>query len=271
MGGTGQRAAGREADATAKVGPITECERVPFEPSIEVQPSTRSAESPTGLEVSLRGPAGVGKPVHDRHIEPQEHDGHAAGRDHGEPVARGGLGACTPAQYEAETASSLPGGAARRNRRSARSKSKRRCWRKRSRARSISPRLMTTPNSATPNIRAGRCSRCISSRRTPQRGIIIKVAGKIDTEPRHRTARHDVRRTRRQQPFSKFTLKFRPGATAPLVSPPRAAPTRRRRELTPWSAPNRTTLHRRASRSKSPRASTKAPAPRVVSHRSNRR
>ena len=32
---------------------IVECERVPFNPSIEVQPTTRSAESPTGLDVSL--------------------------------------------------------------------------------------------------------------------------------------------------------------------------------------------------------------------------
>ena len=32
---------------------ISECDRVPFEPSIEVQPTTRSAESPSGLDVSL--------------------------------------------------------------------------------------------------------------------------------------------------------------------------------------------------------------------------
>ena len=38
--------------ADSGIGPIAECERVPFEPSIEVNPSTRSAESPTGLEVS---------------------------------------------------------------------------------------------------------------------------------------------------------------------------------------------------------------------------
>ena len=36
-----------------EVGPIGECERVPFDPSIEVQPTTRSAESPSGLNVSL--------------------------------------------------------------------------------------------------------------------------------------------------------------------------------------------------------------------------
>ena len=35
---------------------IGECERVPFSPSLEAQPSTRSAESPTGLAVSLLVP-----------------------------------------------------------------------------------------------------------------------------------------------------------------------------------------------------------------------
>ena len=39
--------------ASDEVGPIGECERVPFDPSIEVQPSTRAAESSTGLDVSL--------------------------------------------------------------------------------------------------------------------------------------------------------------------------------------------------------------------------
>ena len=40
-----------------------------------------------------------------------------------------------------------------------------------------------------------------------------------------------------QQPFSKFTLKFRPGATAPLVSPPACGTYAAQGELTPWSAP----------------------------------
>ena len=47
--------------------------------------------------------------------------------------------------------------------------------------------------SANPATRTGRCWRCMSSRRTPQRGIIIKVAGQDRTEPRDRAAGHDVR------------------------------------------------------------------------------
>ena len=70
MGGTANSGLKRATE----VGPIGECERVPFEPSIEVQPTTRSAESPTGLNVSLVVPQSVGKPVLDRDGEPEGHD-----------------------------------------------------------------------------------------------------------------------------------------------------------------------------------------------------
>ena len=41
------------SDAVSEIPPVGECERVPFEPTIEVQPYDASAESPTGLDVSL--------------------------------------------------------------------------------------------------------------------------------------------------------------------------------------------------------------------------
>ena len=111
VGGTRDRTARRDADESRRdvVGPIGECDRVPFEPSIEAQPSTRSAESPTGLEVSLVVPQTWENPftistanLKDTNVTLPE--GMTAN-----PVLAAGLGACTPAQYEAETASSLPG------------------------------------------------------------------------------------------------------------------------------------------------------------------
>ena len=104
----------------------------------------------------------------------------------------------------------------------------------------------------------------------PARGIIIKVAGKIEPNPVTGQLVTTFEENP-QQPFSKFTLKFRPGATAPLVSPPRAGPTRTQAELTPWSAPTEPRFVV-APRSKiNPGRRTKARAPRVASHRSNRR
>ena len=39
--------------AETVVGPVVECERVPFAPSIVVRPTTNTAESPSGLNISL--------------------------------------------------------------------------------------------------------------------------------------------------------------------------------------------------------------------------
>ena len=50
------------SETSMETAPIVACERVPFNPSIEVQPSTRSAESPTGLDVSLVVPQSWEKP-----------------------------------------------------------------------------------------------------------------------------------------------------------------------------------------------------------------
>ena len=70
----------------------------------------------------------------------------------------------------------------------------------------------------------------------PERGIFVKVAGKITPNPVTGQLVTTFENTP-QQPFSKFTLKFRPGATAPLVSPPACGTYSAQAELTPWSAP----------------------------------
>ena len=79
-----------------EVGPIGECERVPFEPSIEVQPTTTSAESPSGLNVSLVVPQAWENPyslatanLKDTTVTLPE--GMTAN-----PSLAAGLGACTP-------------------------------------------------------------------------------------------------------------------------------------------------------------------------------
>ena len=43
-------------EQSAEIPPMTGCERVPFNPSIVVEPTTRSAESSSGLNVSLAVP-----------------------------------------------------------------------------------------------------------------------------------------------------------------------------------------------------------------------
>ncbi len=221
--------------ATSEVGPITECGRIPFEPSIEVQPSTRAAESPTGLEVSLVVPQQWENPLTLSTANLKDATVTLPEGMTANPSLAAGLGACTPAQYEAETSSSLPGEGCPAE----------------SKIGSIeieTPLLAETVHGAIyiatpydnpfpePEHPGGSLLALYVVAKDPARGILIKVAGKITPNPvtGQLVTTFDENP---QQPFSKFTLKFRPGATAPLVSPPTCGAYSVPAALTPWSAP----------------------------------
>jgi hypothetical protein len=207
---------------------MVECERVPFAPSIEVQPSTRSAESPSGLDVSLLVPQAWEKPetlatsnLKDTTVTLPE--GFTIN-----PSAGSGLGACAPAEYEAETAASLPGAGC-----PAESK--------------IGSIEIETPVLAEKIPGAIYIAKPYDNpfdsllglyvvAKDPFRGVVIKVAGKIEPNPVTGQLVTTFENTP-QQPFSKFTLKFRPGATAPLVSPAVCGTYTTLAGLTPWAAP----------------------------------
>ncbi len=221
--------------ATSQVGPITGCEHVQFEPEIEAQPSTVSAESPTGLEVSL---------VVQQTWENQFTLATSYLKDAKVTLPEGmtanpglaeGLGACTPEEYARETSSSLPGEGCPPE----------------SKIGSINietPLLNESiPGSiyiATPYDNpfgdtehpGGSLLALYVVAKDRERGVLIKVAGKITPNPvtgQLVTTFEDTP----QQPFSKFTLKFRPGATAPLISPPACGSYNLQAALSPWSAP----------------------------------
>ena len=223
--------------ADDEVGPIGECERVPFEPEIEVNPSTRAAESPTGMEVSLVVPQAWENP---NTISTASLKDATVTLPEGvtvNPSAGSGLGSCTVAQYESETAASPPGAGCPPE----------------SKLGSI---LIETPLLSEPipgaiyiarpyeNMPAfgdaqhpdGSLLALYVVAKDPARGILVKVAGKV--EPNPVTGRLTTTFLNNPQaPFSKFTLKFRPGATAPLVSPPACGTDTTEAALTPWSAP----------------------------------
>jgi hypothetical protein len=221
----------------SEVGPIGECERVPFEPAIEVNPSTRSAESSTGLAVSLVVPQAWENPntISTANLEDAKvalPEGMTAN-----PSLAVGLGSCTRAQYESETAASLPGEGCPPE----------------SKIGSIlieTPLISETipgaiyiakpydnmPAFGSPEHPDGSLLALYVVAKNPERGVLVKVAGKIEPNP----VTGQLVTTflnNPQQPFSKFTLKFRPGAAAPLVSPPVCGTNTTEAELTPWSAP----------------------------------
>jgi hypothetical protein len=221
--------------ALGEVGPIVECERVPFHPSIEVQPTTRSAESATGLNVSLVVP---------QSWESAETIATANLKDTTvvlpegmtiNPSAGSGLGSCSPAQYAEESAESPVGVGCPSE----------------SKIGSIeieTPVLaekipgaiyIATPYDnpfSEPGHPDGSLLALYVVAKDPARGIIVKVAGKVELNPVTGQLTTVFLNTP-QQPFSRFTLKFRPGATAPLVSPPACGTYAAQAALTPWSAP----------------------------------
>jgi hypothetical protein len=141
-----------------------------------------------------------------------------------------GLGSCSPAQYEAETFSSLPGEGC-----PAESK-------------------IGTVEVETPVLVGGeKLSGAVYIAKPfdnpfdsllglyivvkdPQLGVIVKLAGHIEPNPVTgqlvTTVDEDP-----QVPFSRFTLKLRQGATSPLVSPSTCGTYTAEGALTPWSAP----------------------------------
>lgn len=223
-----------------QVGPIGECERVPFAPAIEAQPSTRAAESPSGLEVSLVVPQTWKNPetlatANLRDTKVALPEGMTAN-----PGLAEGLGACTPKEYERETAESLPGEGCPAE----------------SKIGSIAietPLLAETIPGAIYMAKPyenpfGSLLALYVVAKDPEKGVLVKVAGKITPcessgevvdgvtcgSPGRLITTFD---DNPQQPFSKFTLKFRPGASAPLISPPLCGTYALSGELVPWSAP----------------------------------
>jgi hypothetical protein len=223
------------SSASTETAPVTGCDRVPFEPSMEVKPSTVSAESPTGLNVSLVVPQSWENPftistsnLRDTTVALPE--GMTAN-----PSLAAGLGACTPQQYASETSSSPPDAGCPEE----------------SKIGSIeieTPVLaekidgavyIATPYDNVPAFGdaqhpGGSLLALYVVAKDPPRGIMIKVAGKIEPNPVTGQLVTTFENTP-QQPFSKFTLKFRPGATAPLVSPPECGTYTTQGSLTPWS------------------------------------
>ncbi|HEV3094646.1 MAG TPA: hypothetical protein VGY30_09055 [Solirubrobacteraceae bacterium] len=75
----------------------------------------------------------------------------------------------------------------------------------------------------------------------PQRGMLIKQPGKVETDPvtgQITTTFDNIP----QLPFSSFDFKFREGARAPLVTPPLCGTYTTQAVFTPWSDPAKTLL-----------------------------
>jgi hypothetical protein len=217
-----------EAGVVVGPRPISGCERLAFDPSIEAQPSTRAAESPTGLEFTIEVPQRWDEP---RSLATAHLKDAVVTLPVGmtiNPSAGAGLGACSEAQYAAETSSSPVGVGCPPESKIGTVEIE---------TPVLGEKLEGAVYVATPfENKVGSLLGLYIVAKAPPRGVLVKVAGEVHLDPVTGQLTTSFLNNP-QQPFSRFTLKFRPGATAPLASPPVCGSYTIEAALTPWSTP----------------------------------
>ncbi len=217
------------ANAFFQGDPLRGCQKVPFDPQIEAAPTSKLAENPSGLTFNLNMPnsgllnpeasAAEGQP---KKVEVTLPKGVTINPSQGD-----GLVGCSPAQYAAERFNSRPGeGCPEASKVGTVSVS--------------SPLLdeeatgalfIAAPHNNPFNSLLG----LYLIARIPQRGILVKLAGKVDPDPNTgqlTTTFDDLP----QLPFTTFKLHFREGGRAPLATPPTCGTYTAEARFVPWSA-----------------------------------
>jgi hypothetical protein len=215
--------------ASFQAEPLRGCQKVPFDPQIEAAPTSKLAENPSGLTFNLNMPnsgllnpeatAAEGQP---KKVEVTLPKGVTINPSQGD-----GLVGCSPAQYAAERFNSRPGeGCPEAS--------------KVGTVSVISPLLkeeatgalfIASPHNNPFNSLLG----LYLIARIPQRGILVKLAGKVDPDPNTgqiTTTFDDLP----QLPFTTFKLHFREGGRAPLSTPPTCGTYTAEARFVPWSA-----------------------------------
>jgi hypothetical protein len=226
-------ALGSFVDSTGNPAPIRGCEAVPFAPKITAQPTSKLTTNPSGLDFSLNLPnQGLEGVNNTSETEPHKVRFTLPEGVTINPSAAEGIAGCSPAQFAAEQIDSAPGAGCPEA----------------SKLGSLSvqtPLLEETLEGslylASPNDNPfGTLAALYLVARAPERGIIVKQAGRIDLDP----ATGQIATTFEGLPpipFSSFALHFREGGRAPLVTPPGCGEFRSVAQLYPFSAPDQAT------------------------------
>ena len=224
-----------EPSASVNIGPITGCERLEFNPAITIQSSTDLAASPTGLTVNLLIPQSYSNPAG---LATSALKNAVVALPEGvtiNPSAGEGLGVCTTAEYEAEAVDSIQGSNCPNESNLGTVTTETPVLKELATGSVFLAQPYNNPFSE-PGHPHGSLLAIYIVARIPARGIIVKAAGKITPNPitgQLVTSFED----NPQLPFNRFTLSFRPGEAAPLVSPPTCGEYKARAEFTSWSEP----------------------------------
>jgi hypothetical protein len=215
-------------DAAGHPAPMVGCDGVPFSPRISSQPTTKLAENPSGLDFELKLPnQGLLGPGAITETEPKKTvvtlpEGFTVN-----PSLAEGISICSEEQYKAEKIDS-PAGAG--------------CPQA-SKLGSViaqSP-LLEEPVEGSVYLAApyenpfGTLTALYLVARAPERGIIVKQAGRVDLNPStgQITSTFD---DLPPIPYSSFKLHFREGARAPLATPAACGEYQTTARFTPFSA-----------------------------------
>ncbi len=216
------------APARTVVAPALEdCDSLAFEPSPFAQLSDPRASSPSGYEFDIDvDTAGVREP---RRRAPTPVRKAVIALPEGvtiNPSVGSGLGVCTSAQYEAETATSPPGAGCPNESKIGDFTVK-------------SPIVTGTLEEGSIFLAAPHDNPFDSLiaiylvAKSIQRGILVKVAGQLQADPQ--TGRLVASFDRLPQlPYSQLRIHFREGQRSPLATPPACGPIRTDADLTPW-------------------------------------
>jgi hypothetical protein len=217
---------------------VVGCESVPFDPEVASAPTSKQAESGTGLDFELTMPqGGLLNPVgtaqsHLKDTVVTLPEGVTVN-----PSVAEGLDFCTPADLAREKVESVPGAGCPN-------------------ASKIGSVLLRTPlleetiegsvhiaQQDDPTTSAPGAENPFDSLiafyivlKNPERGIIVKLPAKVEPDPRTGQLVTTVENSP-QLPFSSFKFHFREGQRSPLITPPACGTYTTETELTPWSDP----------------------------------
>jgi hypothetical protein len=216
------------ADAGGHPSPITGCDGVPFQPKIASQPTTKLAANPSGLDFELKlGNQGLLGQGAIAETEPRKTVVTLPEGVTVNPSLAEGIGTCSQAQYAAEKIDS-PAGAG--------------CPQA-SKLGSViaqSP-LLEEPVEGAVYLAApyenpfGTLAALYLVARAPERGILVKQAGKVEFDPQTGQIATTFD-SLPPIPYSSFKLHFREGARAPLATPSACGEYQTLARFTPFSA-----------------------------------
>jgi hypothetical protein len=207
--------------------PVTDCEDVPFDPSMDLAPTSAQADSPTGLNVELSLPTeGLETPGENATSALKKAEVTLPAGMVVNPSAADGLGACASNQIKlgSNDPISCPDS---------------------SKVGEVEVETPLLEETLKGNVYLARQSDnpfgsllalyvVVESK---ERGLLVKIPGRVDPDPatgRLKTTFDD----NPQVPFRSLSLSIDPGYRAPLISPPRCGSYEIVAKLYPYSAPN---------------------------------